>query len=414
MPPGRGRGEGREVTAGGTADAPKVMVVDDEPTQRLAVALMCRTLGLPEASAFESGQDALAALTGPERGTDLVLCDLDMPEMDGMEFIRRAADLEAPPALMILSGHESSLLNSVERMGKAYGLRMMGSVRKPLTRDGLAAALQALAAVRPAAPSLAPADTAMVDALIDGGRFEPYFQPQVSLAGRSVHGAEALARLVQPDGTVDMPAVFLRRLAERDMMTDFTIQILDRTLAAIRSWPSRMPALNVSVNLTPMLFDDLAIMGDLMARIDRAGVPRDRVVFEVVETAVSGDQMRFTESAARLRLRGFGLAIDDYGQGHATLDQLRRLPFSELKVDRAFVIGLDSDPDNRAIVANTIAMAKAMDLRIVAEGVETEAEAETLRRLGCDLAQGFLYARALPSSEFVQFVEDRMSESASA
>ncbi|MDF1792422.1 MAG: EAL domain-containing response regulator [Thalassobaculaceae bacterium] len=388
----------------------RVMVVDDEPTQRLAVTLMCRTMGLPEAATFESGHAALEALAGSSRGTDLVLCDLDMPEMDGMEFIRRAADLDQPPALMILSGHESGLLNSVERMGKAYGLRMMGSVRKPLTRDTLEATLAVLTKAGPAVPvMMAPADTEMVDALIDSGRFIPFFQPQLTLAGLAVHGAEALARLVQPDGTVDMPAVFLRRISERGMMTDFTVQILDRTLEAMSAWPKAMPPLNVSINLTPMLFDDLAIMGDLMARIDRAGVPRDRLVFEVVETAVSRDQMRFTESAARLRLRGFGLAIDDYGQGHATLDQLRRLPFSELKIDRAFVIGLDGDADNRAIVANTIAMAKAMDLRVVAEGVETEAEADTLRALGCDLAQGFLYSRAVPSADFVSFVLDRLA-----
>jgi len=393
--------------AGEASGALRVMVVDDEPTQRLAVTLMCRTMGLPEAEAFESGHDALAALLGDARGTDLVLCDLDMPEMDGMEFIRRAADLDTPPALMILSGHQSALIDSVERMGKAYGLRMMGSARKPLTRDALERALDQISAGSPAPMAMAPADTAMVDALIDGGRFEPYFQPQISLTEHRVHGAEALARLVQPDGSVDMPAVFLRRLAERGMMTDLTIQILDRTLEAIASWPSHLPLLNVSINLTPMLFDDLAVMGDLMARIDRAGVSRDRLIFEVVETAVSGDEMRFTESAARLRLRGFGLAIDDYGQGHATLQQLRRLPFSELKIDRAFVIGLDRDADNRAIVANTIAMAKAMDLRVIAEGVETEAEAESLRALGCDLVQGFLYSRALPSREFVRFVEAR-------
>ena len=407
-------GEGWNVTVGGATGALKVMVVDDEPTQRLAVSLMCRTLGLPEAAAFESGQAALDALSGRDRGTDLVVCDLDMPEMDGMEFIRRAADLDAPPALMILSGHDPALLDSVERMGKAYGLRMMGSVRKPLTRDALEEVLGRLASALPTAPAMAQADTAMVDALIDGGWFEPWFQPQVALSGRAVHGAEALARLVQPDGTVDMPAVFLRRLDERGMMADFTVEILDRTLAAIRNWPDRMPAINVSINLTPLLFDDLAIMGELMARIDRAGVPRDRLIFEVVETAVSGDQMRFTESAARLRLRGFGLAIDDYGQGHATLGQLRRLPFTELKIDRAFVVGLDSDADNRAIVANTIAMARALDLRVVAEGVETEAEAEALRALGCDVAQGFLYSRALPSQEFVAFVESRSAGTACA
>lgn len=164
-----------------------------------------------------------------------------------------------------------------------------------------------------------------------------------------------------------------------------------------------MPDIRISINLTPLLFDDLEVMNDLMDRVDRAAIPRDRLVFEVVETAVASDPMMLTESAARLRLRGFGLAIDDYGQGHASLDQLRRLPFDELKIDRAFVADIDSDPDNRVIVANTISMAKALGLKVVAEGVETEAEVRVLTELGCDLVQGFLYAPALPYGRFLDY-----------
>jgi EAL domain-containing protein (putative c-di-GMP-specific phosphodiesterase class I)/CheY-like chemotaxis protein len=388
------------------ATAEQVMVIDDEPTTRLAVTLMCRTLGLPEAMAFASGHEALAALTGNAVQVDLILCDLDMPEMDGMEFIRRASELADAPAMMILSGHDGALVGSVERMGRAYGLRMVGSVRKPLSRDRLKAALDELSETFPSRPSArASLDAAVVDALIDSGRFEAHFQPQVSLGkdGPRVRSAEVLARLVQPGGEVDLPAVFLPRLAEHNAMAELTFEILDRTLSAMAGWPDTLANLGVSLNVTPVLVDDMAIIGALTERIEASGIRRDRLVFEVVETAVSADKMRFTENAARLRLRGFGLAIDDYGQGHSTLDQLRRLPFTELKIDRAFVVGLDRDPDNHAIVANTIAMAKDLAMTVIAEGVETESEARALRNLGCDYAQGYLYARAMPSDAFVAF-----------
>ncbi|MEQ8346197.1 MAG: EAL domain-containing response regulator [Sneathiellaceae bacterium] len=381
----------------------QVLVVDDEPTQRLAVSVMCRGLGLPEALAFGSGHQALATVAAPGARIDLVICDLDMPEMDGMEFIRRIAGLEDPPALMILSGHPSALLDSVERMGRAYGLRMTGSVRKPLTRQVLQATLTALSENRADPAADEPANAEMVDGLIASGRFEPYFQPQVALRDGQVCGAEVLARLLQPDGAVLLPHAFLKRLSERGMMTDFTIDIVDKTLALLTGGTARMPDIRISINLTPLLFDDLEVMNDLMDRVDRAAIPRDRLVFEVVETAVASDPMMLTESAARLRLRGFGLAIDDYGQGHASLDQLRRLPFDELKIDRAFVADIDSDPDNRVIVANTISMAKALGLKVVAEGVETEAEVRVLTELGCDLVQGFLYAPALPYGRFLDY-----------
>ena len=387
----------------------QVLIVDDEPTQRLAVDMMCRSVGASGARGFETGEAALRFLDETGTGVDLVICDLDMPEMDGMEFVRRLAAFPNPPALMILSGHARALLDSVERLGVAYGLRMLTSVRKPLTRQVLDGALTGLAdAMRrrpsiPAAVGVGPVET---ERALDGV-FTPFFQPQIRLADGAVHGVEVLARLIEPDGRVVSPSEFMPELHDPERMRDFTLEIVDKTVAAIAEWPEMDPLLFVSINLSPLLFEDLGVTRDLVARIDSAGVPRDRLVFEIVETAVSGNPMLFTESAARLRLRGFGLAIDDYGQGHASLDQLRRLPFSELKIDRAFVAGIDVDADNHAIVANTIAMAKALSLRTIAEGVERREEARVLTELGCDVAQGFLYSPAVPAAEFLAFLDTR-------
>lgn len=390
----------------------QVMVIDDEPTQRLAVTLMCRSLELPPALDLAEADAALTLIESKRTAIDLVICDLDMPGMDGMEFIRRLATIPSPPAMMILSGHPSELLDSVEGLGRARGLRMMASVRKPLTKSVLVGVLDALAtdtAQKPPkadAPSL---DTDEIDVLIESGGFEPYFQPQIDLTNGEVHGAEILARLTLPDGSILLPATFLERLAERDMMAGFTMEMVDRTLASVARWPCGIGRLHLSVNLTPALFEDLAIMRQVMTRIDQSGLPRSQIMFELVETAVSGDPMAFLEGATRLRLRGYGLSIDDFGQGNSTLDQLRRLPFTELKIDRAFVTGIDRDPNNQAIVSNTISMAKALGMTVVAEGVETEAEARYLSELGCHFAQGYFYSQALSSDRFVRFLEDRAS-----
>ena len=384
------------------------MVIDDEPTQRLAVTLMCRALNLPPAIDLAEADAALAMIAAKQTTIDLVICDLDMPAMDGMEFIRRLAKIPAPPAMMILSGHPSELLDSVEGLGRARGLRMMASVKKPLTKSVLVEVLEALAAetdrvpVFAAAPYLKPPE---IDALIDTGGFEPYFQPQINLANGEVHGAEILARLVLPDGSIYMPAVFLERLVDRNLMASFTMEMVDKTLASVACWPDGIKRLHLSVNLTPALFEDLTIMRDVMARIDQSGLPRSQIMFELVETAVSGDPMAFLEGATRLRLRGYGLSIDDFGQGNSTLDQLRRLPFTELKIDRAFISRIDTDLNNQAIVSNTISMAKALGMTVVAEGVETEDEARYLADLGCHFAQGYFYSQALASDRFVRFLE---------
>ena len=380
------------------------MVVDDEPTQRMAASLICRSLGIQTILDHENARDALTDLEGKAKAVDLVICDLDLPEMDGMEFIRRIGQMSAKPAILIVSGHPASVLDSVETMARAYGLTVMGSVGKPLTKAVLEPVLDQLDALETTIPNHPGMSAAELDGYIDGGRFEPFFQPQVQLSDGRVQGAEVLARLIAPGGAVYGPDVFLSRIEERDMAADFTLGIIEQALEMAHQWPEHMQSVTLSFNLSPAMIDDLSIMGAILERIDLADTAPERLIFEVLETAMAQNPKVFMENAARLRLRGFGLALDDYGQGHSTLDQLRRLPFSELKIDRAFVTGLSTDASKRAIVSNTIAMSRDLNLKVVAEGVETEAEAAMLNEFGCDLAQGFLYADALNADEFVEFV----------
>jgi len=397
------------MTEDGPDRAIRIMVVDDEPTQRLAVTLLCKSIGLPPVLAYSGAAEALTAIADGVRA-DLILCDLEMPEIDGMEFIRRMAGLRSAASVMILSGHPTPLLDSVERLGREHGLHMVGSAAKPLTRDRLEPVLTALRE-RTAGPdpSRTPLPTsAELDAMIDRGGFVPVFQPQVITDGSGrVVGAEVLARVRDGDGIKPLPAAFFDRLIERRRLADFTLEILDQAMAAAAAWPVELAGMRFSVNLTPTLFDDQPTMREIMGAVDRHGLKHERVTFELVETAVGQDPMLYAESAARLRLRGFGLAIDDFGQGHATLDQLRRLPFSELKIDRAFVTGIAGDPDNRTIVANTVTMAKALGLRVIVEGVETAEDARVVSDLGCDAAQGFLFAPGLSNDAFVAFVQAR-------
>ena len=383
------------------------MVVDDELAQRVAVSFLCKAIGVPEVIEHASARAALSNLSSRATPLDLVICDLDLPEMDGMEFIRRLGTLASLPAILIVSGHHQSVLESVEFMGRAYGLTVLGSLPKPLTRPVLEPILTRLAAGGAAAAAAPAIEKAEIDSLIDTGRFEPYFQPQLRLPELSVDGVEVLARLVHDDGAVYPPDVFLTRLEERDMLADLTVEIMGKALKVVADWPAKAAGVRVSFNIAPKMISDFKIMQSLMDRVDRSGVASGRIVFEIVETAMEDNRKTFMESAARLRLRGFGLSIDDFGQGHATLDQLRRLPFSELKIDRAFVSGMTEDASNRAIVANTVSMSKAMGLRVVAEGVESESEAQMLAGFGCDSAQGFLYSKALSAGHLTEYLADK-------
>lgn len=238
-------------------------------------------------------------------------------------------------------------------------------------------------------------------AAMDDGQLRLFYQPLVDLRTGSFCGVEALLRRRAPGGEFLPPGDAIEVAEESDLIVDLGAWVIREALGQLASWPEpaadgeMVVGLNVSTReLTRPGFAQA--VGDLLAAYH---VPAGRVCLEVTETALAGDVDLVVSALHDLRTFGVRLAIDDFGTGHASLTYLARFPVDYVKVDRSFITGLGVDPTCEVIVASVVAMAHALGMRVVAEGVETLAQLESVLAAGCDIAQGYLFARPAPAAQ---------------
>ena len=384
-----------------------VLVAEDHDFQRRTVARMLNTLGVKQVLEAKNGFEALAILQ--EKGpVDLLICDLDMEQMDGMELIRNLGQSNKVGAVIILSGHERSLLDTVAKMAHAYGVRLLGAIDKPLTLDRLRNILDLSNLPVVAAVTQQKFSVDEIRYGIRDGQFEAFFQPKVRLSSGALVGAEALARWRHPKDGLIGPSAFVPSLEQAGEIKELTFLMLKQAALACQQWAQKTSDLTVSVNLSLTSLGDPELAEQISAVAASVELDPCKMILEITETAAIGNVGATLENFARLRMRGFSLSIDDYGTGFAGLQQLRLAPFDELKIDRSFVTGCAENPPSRAIVESCVQMARQLGFRSVGEGVENEADWNVLRDTGCDLAQGFFVARPMPAEQFLTFMLQKM------
>ncbi len=384
----------------------RLLVLEDQPFQRLAAVSLVKALGASEVLEAADGQEALQRLR-QAGAVDVVLCDLQMEGMDGIEFIRHLASEQLAAAIILTSSLEDNLVAAVETMARAHPIRVLGRVGKPIPREQLGQMLHGfLLDFGSATPAHrqheAPIAEAELRAALSNGEFVPFFQPKVAVNHRRLKGCEALARWQHPKHGLVSPGRFLAAVEQYGLMDELTLCILAASLEAMASWIQQGLSLSVSINFTPDQFVDTNLVDELKQRVRSAGVPPERVVLEVTESGLVSNLAASLETLTRLRLAGFGLSIDDFGTGFSSLQQLATVPFTELKIDQSFIRGIDSHPKNRAIVESSLRLAADLGLSTVAEGVETEAEWQAIAAAGCEVVQGYYIARPLPLAEFCE------------
>lgn len=248
---------------------------------------------------------------------------------------------------------------------------------------------------------------------IERDEFLLYYQPILSLPDRRLTGFEALIRWNHAQRGLIPPATFIPIAEENGLMTDLGDWVTNAACRQMRAWQDRVGApvpLSLSINVAPTQL----IHPEAFPLLDRAvaasGVDIGRIKLEVTETALAGDAELLPQRLRALRERGFRILIDDFGTGYSSLSRLHRFPIDGLKIDQSFVKPMLYDPDSAAIVRTIVALGKALELDLFAEGVEDEGTAAELGRMQCDFAQGYLFARPLPVDAADGLVEDLMEE----
>lgn len=382
----------------------RVLMVDDEVFHFEFVQNILRQFGIHSLHHARDGVEGLSLYQTLTDRPDVLICDLNMPRMDGVEFLRHIAEQDFQGGVILLSGAQGSVLKIVAQLMREHGLDLLGVFEKPVSAEALSSALAKVGRHKRRPTGMAsPISALTAEALREGlanDRIEVYYQPKVCIHTREVLGAECLARWRHPEHGILGPNTFIPVAEEYGLIDEITLAILKKSTLQLGQWQSEGHGLTLSVNVSMDNLRHLQLP-ETFDRITReAGVDPRNVVLELTESRLMGDHTTSLDIIARLRLKGFDLSIDDFGTGFSTLDSLKRLPFTELKVDRAFVNGAAHDSSAHAILSSSVHLARTFQLQVVAEGVETQEDWDVVARAGCDIVQGYFVAKPMPASDF--------------
>jgi EAL domain-containing protein (putative c-di-GMP-specific phosphodiesterase class I) len=233
------------------------------------------------------------------------------------------------------------------------------------------------------------------------GHFQLYYQPKIDLASMEVSGMEALVRWLHPEGNIIAPDTFIPVAEETGLIIPLGDWILRTACLQTRQWREAGHAsLKVAVNLSARQFQQTDLAQKFLAILQETGLPAEALEIEVTESALMANMAETKSTLEQLAACGISIALDDFGTGYSSLYHLKHLPIAAVKIDRSFVTDLTSNADDVAIVRAILSMSADLNLRTVAEGVETAEQLEFLRQHDCSEIQGYLFSRPLPAKEF--------------
>jgi EAL domain-containing protein (putative c-di-GMP-specific phosphodiesterase class I)/CheY-like chemotaxis protein len=385
------------------------LVAEADTAQRRALMDLLGTLGASRVTDVPDGDMALRCFqSGFTPQADIAIIDLQLPGMDGLELIRNLARLDCRTRLIVIGAHPANLMFSVETLAQVYGIELLGTIAKPVSAAKLMALLENY--VPPAPP--APVESAPRFTFSDVGiglqkrQFEPFFQPKIELATGQVKGLEIFARWRHPEHGVLGPSSFIDALEENNRIDFLDWSMIEMSVERCRQFHDKGIPTSISINLAPETLAHPAFLRQITACIGRHRLLPDYVTFEMPESSVLTTDPNFIERLVRLRMMGFGLAIDDYGTGRSNLQLLARVPFSELKIDRSFVDGASKKLALGTVLRSCLSLAHSLDRMSVAVGVETRQDWDFLQGLGCTYAQGYHIANPMEGSAFPGWLED--------
>ena len=330
----------------------------------------------------------------------VVLLDLKMPGTDGVQLLRILAADKCAAHIILTSGAEGKIVETAMQIGRERGLSIKEALPKPMRAETLRVRLSEFKRM----PKLQlSADLAR--ALSTDQLFLEY-QPRLDCRLARITGVEALVRWDHPVHGIIQPDQFIALAEEIGLISRLTDRVISQAAMQAARWRADNVELEIAVNISARDLEDLDLPDRLDQHCRNCRVDPAMITIELTETGAMREAVQMMDVLTRLRLKGFKLSIDDFGTGYSSLVQLQKMPFSEIKIDRSFVMQMQTNEGCRIIVEIIIDLARKLRLVSVAEGVEEEAALHSLKELGCDAAQGFQICRPLAAVRVADFVRE--------
>jgi EAL domain-containing protein (putative c-di-GMP-specific phosphodiesterase class I) len=385
----------------------RVLVLEDHPFQKaLAVIALLRT-GVTHIIEASEGQEALKKLKVFGRA-DIVICDLRMPGMDGLTFLREAFESNLTGSVILSSDADAPLRQGVISMIGYLGLPFLGDLGKPLNLERLRLLLNRYnnlleRELAPRQPDPIPNLTEIQLGLIKG-EFIAYYQPKIALKTQKIAGAETLVRWQHPERGLLMPSQFLPAIKSFGLLDELFWSLFEQGMQLQRKLLRQNKYLELAFNLDASQLHSKNLPNYIQGQLLHHQLPANGLMFEVTEIGLLEAPADSLENLTRLRMMGCGLAMDDFGAGHSSLSRLCELPFNQIKLDNTFIRNLEHRPQNRTIIRSVVALAKELGISLVVEGVETLKQSIELQQMGGTLAQGYLFAHPMDELDLCKFI----------
>lgn len=408
----------------------RLLILDDDPLIGQTITAIAALAGLE--TRYTPHPEEFFRAVEEWRPTHIAL-DLIMPQMDGIQVLQSLALLGCSAAIIITSGVGTRVLEAAGRLAAEHGLNIAGVIPKPFTPAQLRQLLLSDvpgppdAGERGNAQSDAPAPAAELDAdelrrALLSGAIIPYYQPKVVCATGALAGFEVLARWRHPDRGLISPARFVPLAEATGLIDELTLRVTDQALRWFaplgKASNSTNPAvasngaamgIQLAVNISARTLSNTALFDQIRDRCQQLGIAAECLSFELTESSAMDDPIASLDLLTRLRMQGFHLALDDFGTGFSSMLQLVRLPFSEIKIDKSFVMTAMQSQESRTVTRFIVDLGHSLGLRCTAEGVEDLHTLAYLQTIGCDLAQGYAIAHPMPGDVAVRWMQQRAS-----
>jgi EAL domain-containing protein (putative c-di-GMP-specific phosphodiesterase class I)/CheY-like chemotaxis protein len=383
----------------------RIVLIDDDRVVGEIVSALAKAMGL-QCDITRTPEDFFGRI-GPD--TTLILLDLVMPEMDGIEILRLLGERNCKARIVLMSGINIRVIETAKKLAQSLGLVVVGHLQKPFPIDQLQELLGANLPIEklPAHQDeerISITDEDLIRAF-DRDEFVIYYQPQINIATGIVTGVEALSRWQHPELGLVFPDNFISRIETLGLMDRFCWITAERALNEVKQFSAAngyLPRLAINVSVSSLR--DLKFPDIFMNLARKYDFPAERIVLEITESGLMEFSLAL-DVLTRLRMRNFQLSIDDFGTGYSMMKQLQNVPAIELKIDRTFVQHMDASHADLVMVEKIIEMGHELDMEVIAEGVETQDQFTLLRERGCDGVQGFLFSQALPPAEIMRWLE---------
>jgi EAL domain-containing protein (putative c-di-GMP-specific phosphodiesterase class I) len=391
-----------------------ILLIDDNADIGELVCATAESIGMG-CTATTNVSDFMDALT-PE--TTLIIVDLLMPDTDGIELLRLLGQQNCTAGIVLMSGVGKRVMQTAEELAGALGLFIVGNLQKPFHLTELEEILN-----RPRHPEAINAAVGRSDIrfpnvdlrlAIKNNEFILHYQPQIEISTGRIIGLEALVRWQHPGGRLVFPDEFISRIEALGWIDDLGWLVTKRAFAEMGQFADEhgeIPAISINASAGSLL--DLAFPDTLMALASGFNIPAEKITIEITESGLIKELAKTLDVLTRLRMKNVQISIDDFGTGYSMMQQLRRIPATELKIDKSFVHNMHASEGDRIIIQKTIEIGHELGMKVVVEGVETPEQLEFMRRNGCDIAQGYLFTRPLATDAIAAWLKDYRTKATS-